>query len=230
MGQIAGGIIGIVLMLGVCVFFVVALVKAITKRSKGWVIAAIVSGLPFLLFIILFMIGMVLGLKKGMNSSSELYEARQGQPSQLLTADMSPVSGNSIPYEISLPWMNEWQKIDTQMPFDHIFSYRDAYIGVIAEGIGVGTPQRVCDLTQQNLAAKASSFSATTPSPIEIDSHSWLTYDVTATIKGLNLKYRYYVYADTNYTFQIMTWTGPALFDHYTPVFDRVAKSFKMPK
>ena len=230
MGQVAGVIIGIFLMLGICVFFVIALVKSFTKRSKGWIIAAVLSGLPFLVFLCLFMAGMVMGFKRAANRSTELNEARHGESSQLLTAAMSPVSGNSIAYEISFPWMNDWQENDSRSPFDHIFSYHDAYVGIIAEGIGVGTPQRVCDLTQKNLASKTSSFSATAPEPIEIDSHSWLTYDVTATLNGLNVKYRYYVYADTNYTFQIMTWTGPALFNHYAPVFNRVAKSFKMPK
>jgi hypothetical protein len=230
MGQVAGAIIGILLMLGICVFFVIALVKSFTKRSKGWIIAAAVSGLPFLLFLFLFIAGMVIGFKKAVNHSTELNQARQGEPSQLITAAMSPVSGNSIAYTISLPWMSDWQKNDSHAPFDYLFSYHDAYLGIIAEGIGLGSPERICDVSQKNLASKASQFSVTTPVPVEIDSRSWLTYDATATLREVTIKYRFYVYADSNYTFQIIAWTGPALFTRNAPVFDRIANSFKMPK
>ena len=101
---------------------------------------------------------------------------------------------------------------------------------MIAEGIGLGTSQKICDLSKTNLALKASSYVTTPPVALDIDSHSWLTYDATATLTGVEIKYRFYVYADSNYTIQVITWTGPVLFDHYAPVFDRIAKSFKLPK
>ncbi len=229
-GQIAGAILVLMMLVGVCVFFIVALIKALSTRRKGWIIAASVSSVPFVLFFVLFMVAFVAGFKRGLNHSTEIAAARRGEPSQLLTAAMTSVPGNALPYEISLPWLSSWERNDSKAPFDYLFSYHDAYVGVIPEGIGFGTPERICDVSQKNLAAKASRYSVTTPTPIEIDSHSWLTYDATATISEVEIKYRFYVYADSNYTFQIVTWTGPALFDRDAPVFDRIAKSFKMPK
>ncbi|HTX22586.1 MAG TPA: hypothetical protein VMD27_12120 [Candidatus Aquilonibacter sp.] len=229
-GQIAGVIMFLALFLGLCVFFVIALVNALTTRRKGWIIAAAVSSAPLFLLFIFFMVAFVVGFKKGLETSTEIATARRDEPSQFLTADMTPVSGNSIPYEISLPSLNAWERNDSHPQFDCFYSYRDAYVGVIAEGIGVGTPERICDISQKNLASKASQYSVTTPVPIQIDSQTWLTYDATATINGIQVKYRFYVYADSNYTIQIIMWTGPVLFDHYAPVFDRIAKSFKLPK
>lgn len=220
----------VLMMMGFFGFFIFALVKAFSTRRKGWIITASLFSLPFLLFFIFFLAAMVMGFKKGMNHSTEIAAARRGDPSQLLTAAMTPISGNSIPYEISLPWLTAWQKNDSKPPFDYLFSYRDAYVGIIAEGIGMGTPEHACDIIQGNLASKASSSSVTTPVPIVIDSHSWLTYDTDATIQGVQIKYRFYVYADSHCTFQVVTWTGPPLFNRYAPVFDRIAKSFKMPK
>jgi len=98
------------------------------------------------------------------------------------------------------------------------------------EGIGLGTPERVCEIAQKNVSSKASQVSFTAPVSVQIDSHSWLTYDAAATLNGINIKYRFYVYADTNNTVQMITWTGPSLFNRYAPVFDRIAKTFKMPK
>ena len=229
-GEIAGAIMGVLMMFGICVFFVVPLVKAFSTRRKGWIIAAVVTSLPFLLFLALFLTGMVMGFAKAINRSNEIAAARRGGPSDLLTATMTPVSGNAFSYQISLPSLEAWAKNDSRPPFDYIFSYRDAYVAVIPEGIGLGTPEKIYAASRKNLAAKASSLQTTTPVPIEIDAHAWLTYDATAAIDGVDIKYRFYVYADSQYTIQIVTWTGLILFDHYAPVFDRIAKSFKMPK
>jgi hypothetical protein len=229
-GQIVGALLFIVLFLGIVTGFIIALVKAFTTRKKGWIIAASLFSLPFLLFIILVFVGFIIGFKKGLDRADEISQAKHGESSQLLTAAMTPVAGNFIPYEISLPWASEWQKNDDHAPFDYLFSYHDVYIGVIAEGIGVGTPQAICDISQKNLAKKASTFSFTKPASLQIDSQSWLTYDADANVSGIKIKYRFYVYADTNCTIQIITWTSTPLFDRFSPVFDRVAKSFKLPR
>src|SRR5215469_5274109 len=144
-GVVLGIIIFFLVVIGFGTFFVISLVKAITTRRPGWIIAACVSSVPFFLFFVLVVIGFVGGFTRGLNHSSELNAARRGEPSQLLTADMTPVSGNSIPYQISLPSVDEWQKDQSLQQFDYLFKYHDsAYLGVIAEGVGLGTPQHVC--------------------------------------------------------------------------------------
>jgi hypothetical protein len=143
---------------------------------------------------------------------------------------MSPVSGTSLLYEISLPSADLWNKETGRGAFDRLFNYQEAYVGVVPESVGVGSSGKMCDIAQQHLEAKATECSFTISHPVEIDSHSWLTYDATATIQSVQIKYRYYVYSDANQTFQIITWTLVPLFDHDAPVFDRIAQSFKMPK
>jgi hypothetical protein len=229
-GEVIGVVLVLGLFLGIAIFFIVALVKAFSTRRTGWIVAASVSSIPFLFMFAAFMVGVVTGIKRAVNHSAEISAARKGEPSELLTAAMSPVSGNAMAYQISLPGADEWAKHDNEVQFDRLFSCRDAYIGVIAEGIGLTTPQNVCEISQKHLAAKVSDCTFTTPQSMDIDSHSWLTYDATATIRSVRIKYRFYVYADTNYTFQIVGWTGPVLFDRDAPVFDRIAKSFKMPQ
>jgi hypothetical protein len=148
-GQITGAIIIVLLIISIFVFFIVALIKAFKTRRKGWIITASLFSIPFLLFLILFIIGMVIGFKQGINRSAEIAAARRGEPSHLLTAAMTSVSGSALPYQISLPWLSSWAKNDSHAPFDYLFSYHDAYVSVIAEGIGVGTPERICDISQK---------------------------------------------------------------------------------
>ncbi|HTV42469.1 MAG TPA: hypothetical protein VMF08_18020 [Candidatus Sulfotelmatobacter sp.] len=230
-GVIAGIIIFFSLVLGLMVFFVVSLVKATTTRRPGWIVAASLSGVPFALFLVFMVFAFVAGFKRGLNRSSEISAARRGEPSQLLTADMTPISGNALPYQISLPSIDEWQKKTSLRQYDNLFVYHDsAYLGIIAEGVGLGTPQHICDISQKHFKEKAAECTFTDVQPIDIDSHSWLTYDVDATISYAHIKYRVYVYADANYTIQILAWSGGALFDHNAPVFDRIAKSFKLPQ
>jgi hypothetical protein len=230
-GVIIGVIISLVLVLGLMAFFVVSMVKAMTTRRTGWIVAASLSGVPFVLFMVVFLIAMVAGFKRGLNHSSEFGAAQRGEPSQLLTADMTTVSGNSLSYQISLPSSDEWQKNTSLKQYDNLFVYHDsAYLGIIAEGMGFGTPQHICDISQKHFKEKASECTFTDVQPIEIDSHSWLTYDVDATVSYAHIKYRVYVYSDANYTFQILAWSGGAFFDRDAPVFDRIAKTFKLPQ
>lgn len=225
-GVVAGAIIFLVLLLGLMVFFVISMVKAMTTRRPGWIIAASLSGVPFVLFVLFMLVAMVAGIKRGLNHSSAMSAA-----SQLITANMTPISGNSLPYQISLPSADEWQKNTSLQQYDNLFVYNNsAYLGIIAEGVGLGTPQHICEVSQKHFKEKSTDCTFTDIQPIEIDSHSWLTYDVNATVSYVHIKYRVYVYADANYTFQILAWSGGAFFDRDAPVFDRIAKSFKLPQ
>jgi hypothetical protein len=231
-GQIVGAGLVIVIVLGVLVFFIISLVQAIRTRRTGWIVGASVSGLPILVFFLLILIGLGIGIERGLKNTNATAAFTTATATDLLTSSMTPVPGSVIPYQVSYPSLSQWTKGDNTVnpDFDQFYHFHDAYIAVIAEGVGVGTPEKICDLAQKNLAAKASQFSVTTPTPLNIDSHSWLTYDATATVTGISVKYRFFVYADSNFTFQIICWTGPAMFDTLSPIFDRVAGSFKHPK
>ena len=227
-----GRIIGILTFLafgvGLMVFFVIALVKAINTRRAGWIVAASLAGFPIVCFLLLMVVAFGMGLSKGLTHANEVAAAKRGEPSALLTAPMTSITGNLSSYEISLPSADDWTKKTGHHPYDYVFSYNDAYLGAIVERIGLGTSEHVCEFAKKNITAKASESSVTEPTPIQIDSHNWLTFDVTATVSGIHIKYRYYVYADANNTVQLISWTSPPLFDRYAPVFDRVAKSFKL--
>ena len=230
MGEILGAVLVIALTVGILVFFIIALIRAIKTGRTGWVVAACISGLPVLAFIGLIFIGVVEGILQAGHQSS-LLPAAPVTTADLLTASTTVVPGTTIPYEISYPSFGDWKKVDSSnAAFDQLYTIQDTYVGVIAEKIGVGNPQRICDIAQKNLADKASQYQVTAARPVQIDSHSWLTYDATATVSGFHLKYRFYVYSDDNVTFQVFYWTSPAQFDSTVPVFDRVAQSFKLPK
>jgi hypothetical protein len=229
MGQTLGILMAFVFMGGM-VFFVISLVKAFTTRRPGWIVAASVTGVPVLLLMLFFVVAFALAFTKGVKHAREVVAAKQGQPSALLTAEMTPFTGSLIPYEISIPAESQWTKARDHRPYDYVFNNGIGYFGTIVEGIGLSTPQRVYEMSKKHVMSKASESAVTEPKAVEIDSRDWLTFDVTATVSGAHLKYRYYVYADTNYTVQLISWTGPILFDRYSPVFDRIAKSFKLPK
>lgn len=228
-GHTIGLILGPALFLALFGFFIFSLIKAIMTKKAGWIIGACLAGLPVLLFIALLLIGFVRGFKQGYDSVRDRSSARRDEPSVLLNATMHPIIGNHLPYSISLPNLVEWKKNDARDPFDHLFNYHEAYVGVIAEGIGMGSTDKLVDFTRKNLAERADSLTTTPPHEIQIDGHTWTTYDAGAVIKGIKIKYRYYLYSDEDYSFQIMTWTGTVMFTQNAPVFDRIAQSFKMP-
>jgi hypothetical protein len=229
-GEIAGAVITLLLFLAIGVFFVIALVKAIKTRRTGWIVAASVCGLPFLSIMAAFLIGVVIGVTRVIKHPANPPATRHSRPTDLLEATMTSVTGNALPYEISLPSLGAWKRNEQNATFDLLFGYRDAYVGIIAENVGMGTPERLCNFTRGNLEKKASRCTTTPPIHVEINGRTWLTYDADVTIDGMDLKFRYYVYADAKYSVQILTWTGSALFEGYEPVFDRIARSFKFPE
>ncbi len=229
LGEVIGVAIGLLLLAGVGVFFVVALVKAFTTRAAGWIVAAVASGVPIAVFLIGMLVAMVVGGIPGYNRGREAAAARRGRPAALLGAEMTPVTGLNVPYEISLPALAAWTQQDARAPFDHLFSYHDAYVAVIAEGVGVGSSERLCEFARHNLEAKTSRCTATAPTRLDINGRAWLTFDAAVTTQGVELKYRFYIYADGEYSIQLITWTGPALFPRYAPVFDRIARTFRLP-
>ena len=226
-GQIVGAVIASLILIGGFAFFVFSLVKAIKTGRKGWIITASITGLPVLAFVGIFLYGVFLGVTKSSSRVREVQLAKQGGPSALLTAAMTSVPGKAaVPYTISLPWEGEWGK-KSNPPYDYVFSYQDLYVGVIVEGFGAGSPQKVCDFAQKLVQTKASQCSFTEPTEIKIGDLNWLSYDVTATLSNMDFKYRYFVYADKGRTAQIICWTGPVVFNHYAPVMNRIAESFR---
>ena len=228
-GQIIGIIVFLAFFVGCAALFVISLVKAISTRSKGWIIGACVSAVPLLILIALFVFGLAVGFNQGFRQSRDVAAAKRGEPSPLLTADMTEITGNPFPYKISVPAYNDWKDKLSNPPYDHFLAYNDAYVGVIAENVGVATPESVRDFYQKNITQNSSDYSFSDSHEIIIDSRKWLTYDATATLKGVKIKYRFYLYSDNSRTVQILAWTEPVLFDRYAPVFDRIAKSFQFP-
>lgn len=227
MGQIAGAVMGIAVMFGGLVFFIVALVKAINTGKKGWIIAASITGVPVLAIVGAFVYGVYMGVHQAATRSKEIQSARQGVPSMLQTGIMTAVQGSVLPYSISIPTISAWKKSVEFAPYDYVFSYRELYIGVIAEGLGVGSSQSVCEFAQKNLSAKTTDCKFSEAREIEISSQKWLQFDAESTINNVHCKYRYYVYSDKDRTIQIVCWTGAQLFDYYAPVMSRVAESFR---
>lgn len=64
-GQIAGAVLGIAIVVGWFVFFVIALIKAIRTSHKGWIIAACILGLPSVAVLGVFLYGMSQGFVHG---------------------------------------------------------------------------------------------------------------------------------------------------------------------
>jgi hypothetical protein len=102
MGQLAGLLMGLAILFGIVIFFFVALFKAIATRRAGWIVAASISGLPVLLFIGLFMIGMVVGFTRSVSRSRQVAAVNQADignttPAAVPAKSVSKPVGSFIP-------------------------------------------------------------------------------------------------------------------------------------
>ena len=229
-GQVVGTVLGVLILLGLFAAFPAALLRAIRTRSKGWIIGAAFASIPYLFLLLAFALGLVRGFQRASHGGAG-FSGRNLNTADLLTANMTSVTGSNYSYQISYPWIDSWKRLDTSnQSFDQLYTYHDAYVGVIFEGIGVGDPRRVCDLSQKLLASKATEHTFKSAHPVQIDGRDWLTYDTQATVNGMHVDYRNFCFADSNCTVQIVDWTSPLAFTSDAPVFDRIAKSFQFPR
>jgi hypothetical protein len=231
LGQIVGGMMVVFFVLAIVGGSIACLVMAIRTKKKRWIAGTVILGLPMVAFFMLFCVGLVAGITAAVNSQS-------GQPhsivklsdSALLTAPMGSLTGSKVAYEISLPSKNAWLNVPSANGVADIFkSHGDFYVMVIAENFAAGNPESVEKFALANLENTATEIVNKEAVPITIDGKQWLQFDVDAKVENIKVTYRYYVFADDAHTFQIVTFTPPAMFPTASKIFDWIAGSFKFP-
>ena len=98
---------------------------------------------------------------------------------------------------------------------------------VIAESFGVGSPQKIAEVARENIQNVSSKHSFAEASEIKIGGLTWLTFDASATVSNIDIKYRFFVHADEERTVQIIFFTSPARFERNVPVMSRIAETFR---
>jgi hypothetical protein len=156
-------------------------------------------------------------------------ESTPGEPVEMLKEKFETLKGVDFDYSVELPDFPRWRMQERTGAFDRMFSHRDLYFGIIYERIGMGNT----DTLRQGVEARMSAFrdySIKKAKNMTIAGVPWQVVDVDVTSDGMKLKYRFYLFADSRRTVQILVWSSPAIFDENSFLADQIAQSFRFPK
>jgi len=199
------------------------------SRHIGWLISTVVFSLP----LAALFIAMIFGIAFTMRSSTAPEAAstfQSHEAADLLTAPFQPLKGRNFDYTLSVPDRDSWKTIPPSGDFDRIIAYRDLYIGIIAERVGIGDIERMREFVEQTLTTNSTTRHIDSIENLAIDGRPWVAFTADATREKMHLRYRYFLYTDNRRSVQIIAWTSPALFDRNKPVVEQIAQSFHFGK
>jgi len=228
-GYAVGVVIGIAFFLGIAVFAVVAIVKACTKKTTGWIVVASIFGMLVLIQIPLFVYGFVRGFAEASRTPQRVEDDSGTSSSTSSRFDNSQtIRGRNIGYTIKIP--AEWTIQRRYQDFDCLANHKTTYLGVIAEEANLGSPEIVAEIARGNLNKVASDVQWSDPKPVMLDGRTWLEFTVNCRVEKIPFFYQYYVYAGPEGTFQILSWTMQNLASKEGDRMIEISETFRFPK
>jgi len=227
-GRMIGALILAVVLAASLAGYSFGLWKFAKSRHVAWLAVTILLGLPLLGLVVLFFCVGAITLVKGAKEIGQ--PARSNEASSSLTHKFDKVEGAQFDYSVMIPDLPEWKVNTKSDDFDQIFSNRGVYFGIIAEHIGLGDTEAIRKVAEQHIADSSTAHSIGKAKTVTIAGLPWTTFDAEVTLNKLVLKYRFYVYADSRRTLQMIAWSSPATFDRNTFLIDQIATSFRLGK
>ena len=227
-GQQAGKVFGMVFMviiiIAVPAFFILSLIKALTKKTKGWVICLIISSLLLLSFGVLVGIAAVTAYRQGKDNSTSEYSVDDSQMQTVVTDD------GLLSFELP----SNWKEVDelhdeASLKYGHLRS--EQYMLVLSENksdfeedVSLRDYADLC-LENAELATSGMRFGEWTEH--QIANRKMLKVQMSATVDRIKIKYQYGYYETKDHYHQIMQWTLPSKWGSSQPLFNVVLDSAK---
>jgi hypothetical protein len=236
LGYAVGVLIGIAIMIGFVVFAIVAVVKAFTRRTTGWIVAGSICGFFLLIPVLLFFVGMIKGFTAA-GQRAATRPAPAADSSSLRTAASPPlrapstsqiVQGGDLAYTLSLP--TGWTFKRQAEAFDVLASHRSLYVGVIAEEASLGSPETIAKIARDKLKNYATDLRWGEPTSLLLDGRSWLQFAARCQAEGIPVAYQFYVYSGPEGTYQVVGWTTQNLYDRDAGLMRDVMRTFRFPQ
>ena len=241
LGQLTGALLALSLFVGIGVLAIVCIVKAFTKKTRGWIVAGCISAallcVPLIAVLVAFVKGVQSGIRSGDSVSypSDSEAQSRGRSQAPIPATSSPktapthlIRGRDIDYSLSVPV--RWTTKMGVQAFDSLNNYKSLYVGVIAEESNLGSPEIIAKISRNKIKEVGTDISWTEPAPLILDGRSWLQYTVDCKFEKIPLSYQFYVYAGREGTFQVVGWTTQDLFRRDASFMREVMATFHFPE
>ena len=224
-GYVFGIVLGVAIMLGGFAFSIVAVVKAFTRRTTGWIIMGSICGVFLLILGGAFTAGVINGVMTARRNAASRTDT--GVPAAPVSDVAQTIQGRDIPYQVVLP--PGWGSKRGVNDFDLIASRHSLYFGVIAEEGNLGSPENVLDFAQNKLRRAGSEVQFSAASTVKIDGRDWLQFTAKCQIQKIPFGYQYAVYAGPEGSYQVVGWTLQNLFDRDVGTLRDLGATFRFP-
>lgn len=223
-GYMLGLVFGFVAILAVPAFFIVSLIKALTKKTKGWVISLVLSSLCLLGLGSVVGYAAVKAVKRGQAVTAD--ELKSGKENtQLVTTD-----DDLLRFTIPSKWTEIRDLHDeASLKYGHLAG--EHYMLVLTESktdFDEGVALRdYADLCLENTKAASTNMKLGEWVETDLDHGKLLTVELSATVDRIKIKYYYGFYESKGHYHQVMQWTLHSKWGSSRPVFDAVIKSIE---
>jgi len=221
-GQIVGGIIGLLIMVAVPLIFVVSLVLLFVTKKKAWLFAVIPSGLLGLVLVVLFGVAFVGGFQRGMEKQRQNISAEKVPADRLVTS-----TDGAVQIKLPLHW-RLLKNLNDAAQLQAGNMAREEYLMVINElkSDFSGTLEEYAEIISENLKNGLAGATLTGPEKVTVNGLSGLQYKVMGTVNNVNIAYLLTTVESANSFHQVNEWTLQSKEDAVFPLFQEVLQSF----
>jgi acyl carrier protein len=201
--------------LGGGIFFLIAVIKAFTKKTRGWIIGSIASG-------IVALVG-VAGLI-GAAATSLVKAAKTA------TDKKKTIASKDGRYRVEVPaaW-REMPELHEEADIEAGNVLREQYLLVLENPKSdfEGTLAEFDDLVVGQMEGNLERAAISEPEPLTIDGRPALQRELTATVDKVRITYLMASIETDAAFYQVLTWTTPSRQAAALPVFREVIASFR---
>ncbi len=214
-GEYLGIGFAICLMVAIPVFFIYALVKYFKTKNAGWLVGAMIAGIPVALFVGAFCLGFYRGM---VNASGYVDETQEIPAERILTT-----GDGRLQLEVPEHWkllqdLNEVATLQVGNP------YREEYLITISapKEDYAGDLAQQADLTVDRLLESLSDFDTGDYTELEINGLNAVQFVVSGTIDNIQICYLITILEEAETFQQVYCWTLPSKKEKAFSVFRSV--------
>jgi hypothetical protein len=166
----------------------------------------------------MILVGFAYGFTKGFTN------ARQ---QALAKAAPETLTGKTVAYTIEKP--AGWTVKRDMGSYDAVVANGVGYVGVIAEGMDVGSNETVAKFARQRFESIGADLTLGNNQPASLDGRQWISFTAKCKVQNIPFTYQTYVYSGKEGTIQVMTWSFQNQWDRQAPELGKVVQTFHFP-
>jgi hypothetical protein len=226
-GTIIGMILGAIIILSIPTLFIIGLIQAFRKKTKGWIVLTCLMGMVLLMPVAAFSYGLfkaASGYQKHLPKQKVSPEQKVKIPENREIISKDGLCKLTIPpHWILLEGLNEEASIQAgnRQQKQYLVVFSD-----LKEDFD-GTFENHADFTSSKLINGIEKGQRSEPETLEIGGYKAIRYNMTGCVKRTKLIYLHTTFEGERSYHQVLVWTIPSKAEESMKVFEGVLKTFE---